>query len=275
MPRKALTALVLATAATVALTACQSGQSGEDSADSKADPTAKSSKPGKPADPFAGMTAVEIADRSMKVTTAASSVRMSGDIQDEEAGGTIHVDMTLSTKNECAGTFGMGSSGKTELIKSGDTVYMKYDEAFLRQQSKGESKATVDATVAMLAGKWAKMSAKGADAEDIAGFCDLDSVLEDAEDAGSGGGASPDGTTSSNATRAGTAEVDGAKAAVLKLKDGKDRYTMYVATEGKPYLLRLVSTGKDAGSLTFGDYDKPLPVRKPTGQVLDLDALGS
>ncbi|MDH6220558.1 hypothetical protein [Streptomyces pseudovenezuelae] len=272
MPRKALTALVLATAATAALTACQSGQG---TADSKSSPTAK---PSKPADPFAGLSAAEIADRSMKATTGAESVRMKGDIQDEEAGGSIHVDMTLSTKNECAGTLGMGGTGKADLIKTGDTMYMKYDEAFLRQQSKGESKATVDATVAMLAGKWAKMSTKGADAEDIAGFCDLDSVLSDAEDAGSGGGSS-DGTASStaatNATRAGTAEVDGAKAAVLKLKDGKDRYTMYVATEGKPYLLRLDSTGTDAGSLVFSDYDKPVPVRKPTGQVLDLDALGS
>ncbi|MFJ4784658.1 hypothetical protein [Streptomyces sp. NPDC088794] len=274
MSRKALTALVLATAATAALTACQSGK---DTVDSKSSSAPKAGKTTKPADPFAGLSALEIADRSMKATTGASSVHLKGDVEDEDAGGRIHVDMALSTKNECTGTFGMGASGGMELIKTGDTIYMKYDEAFLREQSKGESKETVDEMVSMLGGKWAKTSATGADSEDIAGFCDLDTVLEGAEDAGSGGSASPDATATaaSSATRAGTAEVDGAKAVVLKLKDGKDRYTLYVAAEGKPYLLRMVSTGKDTGTLTFGDYDKPLTVTKPTGEILDLDALGT
>ncbi|MFJ6086114.1 hypothetical protein ACIQI8_32465 [Streptomyces sp. NPDC092369] len=277
MSRKALTALVLATATAAALTACQSGTSGQDAKAGKSGSTAKPSKSTKPADPFAGLSALEIADRSMKATTGASSVHLRGDVEDEDAGGRIHVDMALSTKNECRGTFGMGSSGGMEMIKAGDTIYMKYDEAFLREQSKTESKETVDEMVAMLGGKWAKTSATGADSEDIAGFCDLDTVLEGAEDVGSGGSASPGATATaaSSATRAGTAQVDGAKAVVLKLKDGKDRYTLYVAAEGKPYLLRMVSTGKDTGTLTFGDYDKPLSVRKPPGKILDLDALGA
>ncbi|MGW3290703.1 hypothetical protein ACWDR3_39330 [Streptomyces sp. NPDC001002] len=273
MSRKALTALVLATAATAALTACQSDQSGKDTVDGKSSSAPKAGKTTKPADPFAGLSALEIADRSMKATTGASSVHLKGDVEDEDAGGRIHVDMALNTKNECTGTFGMGGSGGMELIKTGDTVYMKYDEEFLREQSKGESKETVDEMVSMLGGKWAKTSATGADSEDIAGFCDLDSVLEGAEDAGSGGSASPDATAASSATRAGTAEVGGAKAVVLKLKDGKDRYTLYVAAEGKPYLLRMVSTGTDTGALTFSDYDKPVSVTKPTGKILDLDAL--
>ena len=267
MRRTALAAVCLVTvaAATTSLVGCQSGK---DKADGKASATAVSSKP---KEPFAGLSADEIGDRAMKATTGASSLRMKGTVQDDQSAGTIRIDMALNKKNECAGTLGMGAQGKTDLIKTGDTVYMKYDEAFLREQSKGESKADVDAAVSMLAGKWTKMSAKGSDAKDIASFCDLNTVLGGAEDVGSDG--SSGGAGDPTATRAGTAQVDGTTAAVLKVKDGKDRYTMYVATEGKPYLLRLDSTGTDAGSITFSDFEKPVPAQKPAGKILDLDAL--
>lgn len=247
MRRTALAALCLAAAATAGLTGCLPGQ---DKADSK------------PKGPFAGLTGGEIADRAMTATTGASSLRMKGDVPDDESSGTIVIDMALNKKGECAGTMSMGGQGKADLIKTGDTVYMKYDEAFLRAQSKGESKADTDAAVAMLAGKWTKMSAKGKDAKDIAGFCDLNSVLGGAED------------VNSDATRGRTTTLDGTPAIVLHEKDGKDRYTLYVATKGKPYLLRVdSSSAKDPGTLTFGEYNQPVPAKKPAGKILDLDTL--
>lgn len=268
MRRTALAAICLVAAATSGLTACQSGT---DKADGKTGDT-RATASSKPKEPFAGLTADEIADRAMTATTGASSLRMKGDIKDDESDGTIHIDMALDKKNECAGTMGMGGQGKADLIKTGDTVYMKYDEEFLREQSKGEAKADVDAAVDMLAGKWAKMSAKGSDAKDIASFCDLDTVLGGAEDVDSGGDSSGGDPT---VKRAGTAEVGGARTVVLKAKDGKENYTLYVATEGKPYLLRLDSTtAKDPGSITFSDYEKPVPAQKPAGRIVDLDALG-
>ncbi|MEU3979562.1 hypothetical protein AB0F77_05535 [Streptomyces sp. NPDC026672] len=248
MRRTALAALCLAAAATAGLTGCLPGQ---DQADSK------------PKGPFAGLSGGEIAERALKATTGASSLRMKGDIADDESDGTITVDMALNTKGECAGTMSMGGEGKADLVKTGDTVYMKYDEAFLRAQSKGESKADTDAAVAMLAGKWTKMAATGQDAKDIAGFCDLDSVLDGADG------------VESDATRGKTTTVDGTPAIVLHEKDGKDRYTLYVATEGKPYVLRIDSVSdKDPGTLTFGDYEKPVPATKPSGTIIDLDKLG-
>ena len=249
MRRTALAALCLAAAATAGLTGCLSGENKADS---------------KPKGPFAGLTGGEIADRAVKATTGANSLRMKGDVPDDEDGGTIGIDMALNKKGECAGTMSMAGQGKADLIKTGDTVYMKYDEAFLRAQGKGDSKADTDAVVNMLAGKWTKMSATGSDAKDIAGFCDLDSVLADAEN------------VNSDATRGKTTTIDGTPAIVLHEKDGKDRYTLYVATEGKPYLLRVDSTSaKDPGTITFSEYDKPVAADKPAGQILDLDVLGS
>ncbi|MEW1643339.1 hypothetical protein [Streptomyces sp. NPDC091219] len=249
MRRTALAALCLTTVAAAGLSGCLPG---EDKADSK------------PKGPFAGLTGSEIADRSMTATTGASSLRLKGNVPDDESGGTIMIDMALNKKGDCAGTMGMGGKGKADMIKSGDTIYMKYDEAFLRAQSDGESKADTDAVVAMMAGKWTKMSAKGKDAKDIASFCDLNAMLGSAKDDNSG------------ATRGRTTTVDGVPAITVREKDGKDSYTLYVATEGKPYALRIDSvSAKDPGTLTFSEYEKPVLAEKPAGKILDLDKLGS
>lgn len=262
MRRTALAALCIAAAATAGVTGCQTGQ---DKADAKAGASSASVEPSKSAEkkePFAGLTGGEIADRTLKATSGASSLRMKGNIPDDESGGTINLDIALNKKGDCAGTMGMDGQGKAELIKTGDLVYMRFDEEFVREMSKGESKSTVDTTVALLAGKWTKTKATGADAKDFASMCDLGEVLDGAED------------SNSDASRGKTTTVGGQPAIVLNEKDGKERYTLYVATEGKPYLLRLDSTGTDPGSVTFSDFDEPVPVEKPTGNILDLDALG-
>jgi hypothetical protein len=246
MRRTALAALCIAATAAVSLTGCLPG---EEKADSK------------PKGPFAGQTGGEIADQAVKATSNASSLRMKGDIQDD--GSRVGLDMALDRKGECAGTMSANGQGKADLVKTGDTLYMKYDEKFLRAQSDGASKEETDGVVAMLAGKWTKMSATGSDAKDIASFCDLDTVLADFQD------------VNSDATRGKTTTVDGTPAIVLHEKDGKDAYTLYVATEGKPYLLKVVSkSADDPGTVTFGDFDTPVPAEKPAGKVMDLDEMG-
>ncbi|GAA1426424.1 lipoprotein [Streptomyces thermospinosisporus] len=262
MRRTALATLCLIAVTGAGLTGCLPG---EDKA-SKASEQSEGVKDGKDGkngkkEPFAGLSGGEIADRAVAATTGASSLRMRGDVPDEAAGA-MTFDMALDRKGECAGTLTMKSGGEAELIKTGDTLYIKYDEAFLRAQSEGEPKADVDAAVDLLAGKWTKMSATGADAEEIAGFCDLDEVLGDVEEGGS------------TASRGRTTTVDGTPALTLTERDGKDRYTIYVATEGEPYLLRLDSTADGDSPVTFSDYEKPVPAKKPEGEIVDLDALG-
>ncbi|WP_329291747.1 hypothetical protein [Streptomyces pseudovenezuelae] len=263
MRRTALAALCIAAAATAGLTGCQPGQDKADSSTSAAGASAESGTPAAKKEAFAGLTGGEIAEQATKATTGASSLRMKGDIPDDESGATISLDVLLNKKGECAGTIGMGGKGKAGLIKTGDVVYMKFDEAFLREQSEGESKADTDAAVAMLAGKWTKSKATGEDAKEFEDFCDLGTVLDGADGA------------DSDASRGKAATVDGVPAITLHEKDGKERYTLYVATEGKPYLLRIDSTaGADQGSVAFSDFDEPVPTGKPSGEILDLDALG-
>ncbi|GAA2246702.1 lipoprotein [Streptomyces atrovirens] len=266
MRRTTLAALCLAAVAAAGLTGCGDEDKADtgtsrDSAERKTAEKEKRSQEPKE-EPFAGLTGGEIAEKAFKATAGASSLRMTGDVPDESGGGTVHIDMALNKRGDCAGTMGLDGQGEAELIKAGDTVYIKYDEKFLRAQGKEEPEEDVDAAVALLAGKWMKTSAEGSDAGDLTGFCDLDQALGGAEDG--------DG----RATRGRTTTIDGTPAITLEARDGADRFTLYVATEGEPYLLRLDSTSpSDPGSLSFGDYDEPVPVEKPAGDVLDIDSL--
>ncbi|WP_330288520.1 hypothetical protein [Streptomyces sp. NBC_00576] len=268
MRRPVLAALCLAAVTVAGVAGCMPGENKttDKTADRSVDKTADKTA-AKPKGPFAGLTGGEIVERALTATSGASSLRMTGNVPDDESGGTIRIDMALDKRGNCAGTMSMNGQGKADLVKSGATLYMKYDEKFLRAQSEGSSKEETDGVVAMLAGKWTKMSATGSDAKDMAGFCDLDDVLADFKDTGSG--------TDSGVTRGAATTVGGTPAVVVTEKDGKDTFTMYVASEGKPYLLRVDSkSAKDPGSIVFSGYDKPVSAQKPSGEILDLDALG-
>ncbi|MFK4066148.1 hypothetical protein [Streptomyces sp. NPDC029674] len=241
----ALTACLVA--ATVGLTACGS------------------EKDDKPKEPFAGMSGTEIVDKAVKATKGAESLKLAGEVSDDEESGPMKMNLALDTSGKCAGKLAVGDEGSFDLIVPGDkTVYVKYDEKFLRAQSKGQPKDETDAVVDMLAGHWAKTKATGADAKDIAGMCDLDTLLEDFGDVNSG------------ARRGATTTLDGTPAIKINAHDAKDKYTLYVATEGKPYLLKIIDRGvAEPEHLTFSDYDKPVKTAPPAGKVLDIDKLGS
>ncbi|MFF9901175.1 hypothetical protein [Streptomyces longispororuber] len=258
--RTALTALCLVATAAVTLTACgdggdDSGNKGGKKAGPKASATAKK-------EPFADLSGPQIIDRALKATTGASSLRMKGSMASD--GGPGSIDLALDTKGQCVGSIGTQGEGSIDLIGKGDTVYMRYDAAFLRSEMKGEPKAEVDGAIEMMADRWAKTTTKGSEKKEFAEFCDLKTVLADFEDTGS------------VARKGKPATVDGVPALTLHETDGKDRATLYVATEGEPYLLKTVNepgTGKKPDTLVLTDFDKPVKATPPQGDVLDLDEL--
>ncbi|MFE1439439.1 hypothetical protein [Streptomyces sp. NPDC058739] len=264
MRRTTLTALCLAATTAVALTGCSGGDDTDQAA--KSDKAAASSATATPRakEPFPGLSAGEIVDKAFEATTAARSVRVKGDMRDDTTGGPLTIDLALDKKGDCVGTLS-ADGGKTDLIKTGGTVYMRYDEAFLRAQMKGEPAEDVEAAVDMLAGTWTT-TAEDSEASEIGDLCDLDTLLGD--DTGTAG-------ETSSATRGATTTVGGSPALALQEKDGGETATLYVATEGTPYVLRIDNRSADeAGSLLFSDYDEPVAAEKPAGEILDLDNLG-
>ncbi|SDL04454.1 hypothetical protein [Streptomyces indicus] len=264
MRRTVLTTAALALSAALALTAC--GNQNASSSDGKSSDKSAAQAGDKKADdkkkePFADATGPEIADKAVEATTSATSLRVKGTVPDPDLG-VLTLDMAMDTKGVCAGSLSVKGQGKAEIINDGRTVHMKYDEAFLRAQSKGEPQAEVDAAVGMLGDRWVKTSATGEGAEDLDAFCDLDQLLAEFK-----GGESA-------ARKGGLTTVDGQEAITLTENDGGERYTIHVATQGEPYLLRIASDGgKEPVDLGFSDYDKPVDAKAPEGDVLDLDKL--
>ncbi|GHE90752.1 lipoprotein [Streptomyces longispororuber] len=260
--RTAFAALCLVAAASVTLTACGDGDdSGNKSGKSGTKAGAKASAAAKK-EPFAGLSGPQIVDKALKATSGASSLRVKGSMAGD--GGPGSIDLALDTKGQCVGSIGSAGEGSIDLIGKGDTVYMRYDAAFLRSEMKGEPKTEVDGAIEMMADRWTKSTAKGAEKKEFAEFCDLKTLLADFKGTGS-------------VARKGKATtVDGVPALTLHETDGKERSTLYVAAEGEPYLLKAVhepGKGKKPDTIVLTDFDKPVRATPPNGDVLDLDEL--
>ncbi|MEU9796166.1 hypothetical protein AB0E27_37270 [Streptomyces sparsogenes] len=257
--RSTTTLAALCAVTALALTACgtddgkDAGKSGQKvSASSKGSPSATSSGSG-----LEKLSGPEIADKAMKAMKSAKS--LTTDLDGIVDGSPMKYHMSSDSEGECAGKISMGTDGGVELIKTGDLVYMKFDRAFWKSQGGKDG----EAAAAEIGDRWTKSKATGADAKDFTAFCDSDTML-----AGFEGGP--------NLSHKGkTTTVDGKPAITLTETEGKETYTVYIATEGKPYVLKMVvKGGKEPGTVTFSDFDKPVDAKAPTGDVVDLDSLG-
>ncbi|MDG4864308.1 hypothetical protein P8605_39815 [Streptomyces sp. T-3] len=263
MRRTTLAALCVTAA--LALTACN--PTGGDAKDDKAKGGWGSlgeatKKPAESKKPFADESGPEIVDKALETTADAKSLRVKGTAPDDELG-LINMDLALDTRGNCAGTMAVPGQGSIELINDGKTLHMKLDEKFIRSQvGKGQPEAEVDAAVDMMADRWVKTDATSGQAKDMAAFCDLDALLKEFTGA------------NSVARKGKPATIGGKEAITLHENDGDDRYKIYVATEGKPYLLRVTNEAPGQESIDFLDFDKPVDTTAPTGDVLDMDKLG-
>ncbi|MET7936567.1 hypothetical protein [Streptomyces sp. NPDC005322] len=244
--RSTTTLAALCAATALALTACGTDDAGAKKASASPAPTR-----------IAGLTGPQIANKAIRTTKSASAITV--DLDGIVDGGAMKYHMSSDSKGDCAGTMSMGGDGSVRLIKTGGTAYMKYDAAFWREQGGKDGAAAAK----MIGDRWTRTDASGADAKDLTGMCDSDELL-----AGF--------VTGDTAARKGKATtVDGQPAITVVEKDGDETYTLYVATQGKPYLLKLVTKGgKEPGTLRFGDFDRPVDAKAPTGDIVDLDKLG-
>lgn len=206
-----------------------------------------------PGGPFADLTGDRIADKALAATRNARSLTM--DISLTTADGPIKAYVSADTGGKCSGTMTVGTAGTAELIKpDATTAYVRFDEAFLREESKGESPEVQAAVLKELKGRWTKMAVSDPDARDMVELCDLKRLLS-AFEGGSG------------AVKGAETTVGGRKALALTEKDGAETYTLHVATEGTPHLLRIATTGgEEPMTVTFSGYGKPVTARVPAAK---------
>ncbi|MBT2470555.1 hypothetical protein J7E97_22460 [Streptomyces sp. ISL-66] len=257
--QKSVVMAVLCVMVAVGVTAC----GGEVNKPAAKTPPSASPSPQPPVDPFAGLSADQIADKALDTTKAADSLRVKGsDASDEEP---MAFDLALAKQGDCDGN--ITSEGATAALrKVSQTMYMKGDEKFWQQMGKGEATSAEEAAAVaeLLKGRWVKISAEEAKKEGLAAICDADALLEPAD------------STKTGLTKGADTTLDGKKAAVLTKKDGAETLTFYVAKEGEPYLLKFTSQGgKEPKSAEFSDFNAPITVAAPPAeQIIDPSKMG-
>jgi hypothetical protein len=172
----------------------------------------------------------------------AQSVHLTGTVKSD--GQNITVDLELVGANS-QGTLTVDNND-VQLIKLGETVYIKGDPDFLTKYANGNA-----AAVKALNGKWLKTaSTSDFDAFSIDGFADQLKAGSDVK-------------VNSKTTQA---TEGGQPVVVLTQTDGS---TLSIANTGTPYPLSLHGKTASEGQLTFSDYNKPITVTAPT-DVFDV-----
>ncbi|MGY0490494.1 hypothetical protein [Streptomyces sp. WG-D5] len=213
-------------------------------------------------DPFAGKSADRIAADAVKATRQADSMHVKGTTQ-QKAGGKVTVDLTVDQSKNCEGTVSM--AGATADVRHLDgTLYLRGDEKYWQTSLKGQPEAAK--IVPKLKDKWVKTPA---DDSMTQGLCDKQGLVASMDE---------DKSERKGMKKAGTTEVGGEKAVRLTKKaSGGETLSLYVAAEGKPYILRTTSSGgQNPNSATFSDYDKKVRPEEPSAdETVDLKEIAA
>ncbi|QIS75296.1 hypothetical protein HB370_39525 [Streptomyces sp. DSM 40868] len=205
--------------------------------------------------PFEGKSADRVAAEAVTATRNATSLRMAGKLSAQ--GQPLTVDFRVDTQKNCKGRMAM-DSGSADVIHTGQTTYIKGDEKFWAGAARDSAGGGKQARA--LSGRWVKVPVGDSR---TTGMCDKQGFLADLDS---------DKSERKGMTKGDVTTVDGRKAIPLRKKKGSgETITMYVATEGKPYILKLdQSGGRSPGTVVFSDYGKPVKATPPpAGKVID------
>ncbi|MCX5008562.1 hypothetical protein OHB05_39090 [Streptomyces sp. NBC_00638] len=212
--------------------------------------------------PFAGKSADQIAAEAVKATRQAESMHVSGTVR-QTAGEALEVDLSVDQRKNCEGT--VKTAGTTAEVRHVDaTLYLRGDEGYWRNALKGQPRR--DTLVPKLKDKWAKVPTDDSTTE---GLCDKQGLVASMDE---------DKSERQGLKKASTTTVGGKKAIRLTKKAaGGEVLTLFVATEGKPYILRTTTSGgKGPNTATFSDYNKAVNPQKPSaGETVDLQDIAS
>jgi hypothetical protein len=201
-------------------------------------------------------SAKQMLDDANDTMKALKSVTVNAKITTVATGEGFSSRETTDLKGTCRFSQTWTNGARLEQIRIGDVDYVRPNRAYLEQAGK-------DVTLKGEQRRWVKSPA-------------AETALE-TEEAGLSHCTRPFGSFG-KATKGDPTKVDGSPAIPLVVTDKAHKdstYTFYVATEGKPYLLKVVYKGSDFRSTTsFSAFDKPLDVRAPAkADVLDMSSL--
>ncbi|MFF1646364.1 hypothetical protein [Streptomyces sp. NPDC058240] len=208
--------------------------------------------------PYARLTAPEVVNKALAATRAAKSVRMTVETTSPE--GPVEAYVATDIRGECTVTLSMGAAGTMELVRTGGTVHTRSDAAMLRSVSASQARKLTG-----LASQWVRPTTADRHAKLAERYCDretfLDLLAPRSGTARKGRTTAPGSGTPALAVTGGTA-------------DGK--WTADIATDGRPFLLKLRlnpphphgASGNDTDhaapvTVEFSEFDKPFKANRP------------
>jgi hypothetical protein len=197
----------------------------------------------------AEMEPVEILERTTQATLAAHSVRMRGKLRDED-GNRVTMDFRVQGK-QATGFVEYGGEGHIEMIVTGSVFYFKGDKEFL-------TRALGRQGARQFAGLYLKASINDKRWADLAPMTSVAELI----------GTIPKPAEFDFANRGVPTYINELSAIPV---GSPGTINLYVATEGKPYLLR-ISYVEEEDYIDLLEYEKPVTIRRPPSRlVVDVD----
>ncbi|MDJ1138306.1 hypothetical protein [Streptomyces iconiensis] len=207
------------------------------------------------------LSAEEIAEKASKQLNSARSLRLKMEARD------LRLNLTLDEKANCSGKVEIPGKGSVKLIKRGGTIWLKPSAAFWRAQlgaGQGESAAH------KFKGRYVKGTSADAElgGKGLATACDLDAFR-------TASGAQPGPGPSWKRGKPG--EIDGHRSIPVTRAQEDVRVRMHVATEGKPYPVKLErKAGADRDEIALTRFGKPVPKgTPPANRTMTVEQLRS
>jgi hypothetical protein len=194
---------------------------------------------------IAGRAPNVIVARATQAIDAVRSVRVTGVVADGSSDHPIRLDLQLVNGRGATGS--MSENGASfRLITVGGESYVNGSPQFWRQF--GGS-----AVAAQLQGKWLRASATDGDFASLASLTQVHKLLAALL------------TGHGPLVRGAMSTLAGHR--VIALHDTSEHGTLYVATTGAPYPIRIQDTGSHGGELNFGEFDAPVALTPPRSSV--------
>ncbi|WP_104531111.1 hypothetical protein [Streptomyces specialis] len=189
------------------------------------------------------LPAAEIEERARQAAVDASAVRLSGTVTSE--GRSYRLDVRLS---EEGGVGEVSAEGMTfELLRVGDELFLKADEAFWESEGIPEELETDPAE--KLDGKYVRVAPEDPAYAQLSGFTDKETLLEGLL------------TLEGERETGDRGEIQGVRTIRVEA-DGGVGGAMDVSLDGVPYPMRL-ERGGAAGELTMDDWGEEFELRAP------------
>ncbi|MQS12934.1 hypothetical protein F7Q99_11675 [Streptomyces kaniharaensis] len=197
------------------------------------------------------LSAQDIQKQTKDALASATSVKLKGTVAADD--GAMEFDLAMDTKKQCTGTVTNPAVGKVEIISDGKTSYLKPEAKFWTAIFGPEAGAKA---TELFKGRYLTGFDSDPKMQSLASACDLAALTKNFVEGGA----------NSKLEKGSAGDVNGVKTFGIKATNDKGgQSVIHVATEGKPYPMRIEKTSAKSGTgkVDLTDYDKPITVQAP------------